>query len=134
MFIGIGKFYKYHIYLLLAIISQFICDYSMGFNRMNIKENVPEFFEFYAKLNNHHLVKNFIDFLGYFLAGIILYCFFNKFEGKSNKVISMRKMQIKREKYLDNKKNYNYINLLLINFFISFNKIIVSLANNFLEL
>ena len=134
MFIGIGKFYKYHIYLLLAIISQFICDYAMGFNRMNIKENVPEFFEFYAKLNNHHLVKNFIDFLGYFLAGIVLYCFFNKFEGKSNKVISMRKMQIKREKYLNNKKNYNYINLLLISFFIPFNKIIVSLANNFLEL
>ena len=58
----------------------------------------------------------------------------NILEGKTGKKNSMAKVQRKREKYLENKKNYNYIELFFIGFFISFNKIVVNLANNFLVL
>jgi hypothetical protein len=134
MFIGIGKFTRYHRYLLIAIICQFISDYSMGFNKMNKDSNdINIIFRFNAKLNQHKLVKLFIDFLGFIFGGIILYFIYNKLEG-NEKQNSMAKVQRRREKYLENKKNYIYIELFFIGFFLSFNKIIVNLANNFLVL
>ena len=135
MFIGFGKFSRYHKYLLIAIICQFISDYSMGLNKMNKdSKNVNIIFRFYAKLNQHKLVKIFIEFLGFIFGGVILYFIYNILEGKTGKKNSMAKVQRKREKYLENKKNYNYIELFFIGFFISFNKIVVNLANNFLVL
>ena len=135
MFIGFGKFSRYHKYLLIAIICQFISDYSMGFNKMNKEsEDITIIFRFYAKLNRHKLVKSFIEFLGFIFGGVILYFIYNILEGKTGKKNSMAKVQRKREKYLENKKNYNYLELFVIGFFISFNKIIVNLANNFLVL
>lgn len=135
MLIGIGKLTKYHRYLLIAIICQFISDYSLGLNKMN--KNAKEIniiFRFYAKLNQHKLVKVFIEFLGFIFSGIILYFIYNILEGKTGNRKSMAKVQRQREKYLENKKNYNYLEVLFIGFFISFNKIIVNLANNFLAL
>ena len=135
MFIGFGKFSRYHKYLLIAIICQFISDYSMGLNKMNKdSKDVNIIFRFYAKLNQHKLVKIFIEFLGFIFGGVILYFIYNILEGKTGKKNSMAKVQRKREKYLENKKNYNYIELFFIGFFISFNKIVVNLANNFLVL
>ena len=135
MFIGFGKFSRYHKYLLIAIICQFISDYSMGLNKMNKdSKDVNIIFRFYAKLNQHKLVKIFIEFLGFIFGGIILCFIYNILEGKTGKKNSMAKVQRKREKYLENKKNYNYIELFFIGFFISFNKIVVNLANNFLVL
>ena len=135
MFIGFGKFTRYHKYLLIAIICQFISDYSMGLNKMNKdSKDVNIIFRFYAKLNLHKLVKAFIEFLGFIFGGVILCFIYNILEGKTGKKNSMAKVQRKREKYLENKKNYNYIELFFIGFFISFNKIIVNLANNFLVL
>ena len=134
MFIGIGKFTRYHRYLLIAIICQFISDYSMGFNKMNKDSKyINIIFRFNAKLNQHKLVKLFIDFLGFIFGGIILFFIYNKLEG-NEKQNSMAKVQRRREKYLENKKNYIYIELFFIGFFLSFNKIIVNLANNFLVL
>lgn len=135
MFIGFGKFSRYHKYLLIAIICQFISDYSMGLNKMNKdSKDVNIIFRFYAKLNQHKLVKIFIEFLGFIFGGVILYFIYNILEGKTGKKNSMAKVQRKREKYLENKKNYNYIELFFIGFFLSFNKIVVNLANNFLVL
>ena len=135
MFIGFGKFSKYHRYLLIAIICQFISDYSMGLNKMNKDSNdINIIFRFYAKLNQHKLVKTFIEFVGFIFGGVILYFIYNILEGKTGKKNSMAKVQRKREKYLENKKNYNYIELFFIGFFISFNKIVVNIANNFLAL
>ena len=135
MFIGFGKFSRYHKYLLIAIICQFISDYSMGLNKMNKdSKDVNIIFRFYAKLNQNKLVKIFIEFLGFIFGGVILYFIYNILEGKTGKKNSMAKVQRKREKYLENKKNYNYIELFFIGFFLSFNKIVVNLANNFLVL
>jgi len=51
MFIGFGKFTKYHKYILFAIICQFISDYSLGLNKMNKDtENISIIFRFKAKL------------------------------------------------------------------------------------
>jgi hypothetical protein len=107
----------------------------MGLNKMNKdSKDVNIIFRFYAKLNQHKLVKIFIEFLGFIFGGVILYFIYNILEGKTGKKNSMAKVQRKREKYLENKKNYNYIELFFIGFFISFNKIVVNLANNFLVL
>ena len=94
-------------------------------------KDVNIIFRFYAKLNQHKLVKIFIEFLGFIFGGVILFFIYNILEGKTGKKNSMAKVQRKREKYLENKKNYNYIELFFIGFFISFNKIVVNLANNF---
>ena len=135
MFIGFGKFTKYHKYILFAIICQFISDYSLGLNKMNKDtENISIIFRFKAKLERHKLVKAFIEFLGFIFGGVILYLIYNKLEGKTGKTNSMAKLQRKREKYLENKKNYNFIELFIIGLFLSFNKIIVNLANSFLVL
>lgn len=135
MFIGFGKFTKYHKYILYAIICQIISDYSLGLNKMNKDtKDINIIFRFKSKLERHKLVKAFIEFLGFFFGGVILYLIYNKLEGKTGKTNSMAKLQRKREKYLENKKSYNSIELIIIGLFLSFNKIIVNLANSFLVL
>ena len=97
MFIGFGKFTKYHKYILFAIICQFISDYSLGLNKMNKDtKDINIIFKFKAKLERHKLVKTFIEFLGFIFGGIILYLIYNKLEGKTGKTNSMAKLQRKR--------------------------------------
>ena len=125
-YFGIGKFSKYHIYILIVIICQIISDYLMGMNKIN-KREILEIFKFYPKIKRHLLFKNLFEFLGFILGGIILYFLTKKyFDDKGNK--TMTEIQEKRELYLENKITYNYISLFVVSFFISVNIIIYSIA------
>ena len=126
-YIGIGKFSKYHIYILVVIICQIISDYLMGLNKINKKE-ILEIFKFYSKMKRHLLFKNLFEFLGFILGGIILY-FVTKKYFDDNEDISMTKIQEKREQYLENKTTYNYFSLCVVSFFISVNIILNSIAS-----
>ena len=47
-YIGLGKVSKFHIYIIIAIVCQFISDYLMGLNKINKKE-ILEIFKFFCK-------------------------------------------------------------------------------------
>ena len=125
-YFGIGKFSKYHIYIIIVIICQVISDYLMGMNKIN-KREVLEIFRFYPKLKRHLLFKNLFEFLGFILGAIILYFVTKRyFNDKGDK--TMTEIQEKREVYLENKITYNYISLIVVSFFLSVNIIINSIA------
>lgn len=129
-YIGIGNFSKYHIYILIIILCQFISDFALGLNKMK-KGDVPKIFAFTAKLKSHLLIKNALDFFGFLLGGVILYFLSKKLLGKTDNNITMTKIQQKREKYLENKTIHNYINIFIIGFFISFHIIVNSISNTY---
>jgi hypothetical protein len=117
--IGIGKFTKYHIYILVSVICQLISDYSIGLNKM-MKPEIPKIFQYFAALNNHFLVQNALVFLGILVGGIILYicskiCIYNK-----GKRFTMVDAQKKREEILGGKYiESNYVGLSLVGIFIT---------------
>ena len=127
-FLGLGQFSRFHIYIIIVILCQFISDYLLGFNKINKKE-ILEIFKFYAKIKRHLLFKNMFEFLGYIIGGIIIYFITKRWFGKKKENdVSMTSIQRKRELYLENKTSCDYFVLFIIGFFISFNTIENSIA------
>ena len=128
-FIGIGKLSKYHIYIIVSIVCQFISDYSMGLNKM-MKPDAPKIFQYFAALNHHLLVQNAILFLGILIGGIILYIFSKICISNKKRAFTMADAQKKREEILGGKCiESNYVGLFLVSIFIALSTIQNSLPN-----
>ena len=73
-YIGIGNLNKYKIYLLIAILCEFLANFLTGINNAN-KERPARIFPFRAKLQDHKILNSFILFVAIFIGGIFLYFF-----------------------------------------------------------
>ena len=130
-FIGIGQLSKYHIYIIVSIISKLILDYSMGLNKV-MKPGVPEMFEYLALLNNHLLVQNAFIFLGSLIGGVILYIFSKTYISDKKRNFEMADAQKIREELLGGKCiESNKFGLFLVSIFIAFSTIQNSLSSQF---
>ena len=129
-FIGIGKCYKYNIYILVAVLSQFVEEGLLGLNSSN-KDNPGTIFSFKPKLKNHALFKNLIFFISSFFAGII--AFFINFRYAKNKEgeISISKVEKMQKELLGRKRQPILLALFLTGFSLSINILIKSLFSLF---
>ena len=71
-YIEIGNFNKYHIYILIALLSEILVASFFGLNSSN-SERPARIFPFIAKIKNHKLLNNFLALTSILIGGIILY-------------------------------------------------------------
>ena len=82
-YIAIGNCSKYNLYILVSLICLFMIDFLFGLNSSN-KDKPVRFFSFRAKIKNHNLLYDFINFSSIFFGGVILF-FFRKKKSKGEK-------------------------------------------------
>ena len=126
--IEISSVSKYNIYIIVALISKLFSDLLIGLNPLNTKKPAT-LFKFSPLLNNHLIFQNFIEFLGFFLGGILI-LFITNLLNKPE-----RNSQVPKKALSKKEKNEIYLNIFLIGAFFSINLIIRTfLYLNFLDL
>ena len=127
-FIAIGKCSKYNIYILIAIISEFILEHLFGLNPNN-KANPLRLFNFSPKIYKHILLKQFIIFIGIFSGGIIIYSLQKKYYKRKEGEISINKYEKMKEKILGEKMESKTLSLIIVGLLFT----LYSIINDFLS-
>ena len=122
-FIGLGKFSKYNIYILIATLSEILKDCLVGINIQN-EENQGKLFYFIPKFKSHSFIQEMIFFLSSFCGGVVLYCIHKKTNKIKKGELSIRKYEILRQSLLGQKNQNIYLALFLAGFFFSINRIL----------
>ena len=126
--IEINSVSKYNIYILVAMVSKLFSDLILGLNPLNYKKPAT-LFKFSPILNNHLIFQNFLEFLGFFLGGIIILFLSYKLNKSGANEQTLKEALSKKVKF------EIYFKIFLIGTFFSLNLIIRTfLYLNFLNL
>ena len=112
-YIGIGNCNKYNIYLLIGFLCLLLKNCLLGLNSAN-KEKPARIFPFKAKIKDHKLLDNFIQFSSIIFGGVILYFFQRRNHLKKNDEVSIQNYEKIKEILNDNKYGSILFNLILI--------------------
>ena len=112
-YIGIGNCNKYNIYLLIWFLCLLLKNCLLGLNSAN-KEKPARIFPFKAKIKDHKLLDNFIQFSSIIFGGVILYFFQRRNHLKKNDEVSIQNYEKIKEILNDNKYGSILFNLILI--------------------
>ena len=112
-FIAIGTCSKYHIYLLVSLICEFMMDFLFGLNSSNKKKPV-RFFSFRAKIKDHTLLENFIRIAAIFFGGIFLYIIEKKNEKNKKDMMTIEELEKIKSDIFKQKEGLIGINLIII--------------------
>lgn len=122
-FIGIGKCYKYNIYILVGVLSQLLEESLLGLNSSN-KDNPGSIFSFIPKFKNHCLFKNLIYFVSSIFSGIITFFINRQYTKKKEGEITIGKIEKIQKKLLGKKRQPILLALFLTGFSLSLNVVI----------
>ena len=131
-YIGIGNLDKYHIYIQIALLCEFLINLLTGLNNAN-NERPARIFPFRAKIQNHKFLDNFIQFAAIFFGGLIFYYFEGRNKKKENDEITIQDYEKMKTKIFGEKSESTTFNLILIGVlfpFIIFFQDFSSSANN----
>ena len=112
-YIGIGNLDKYHIYILIALLCEFLINLLTGLNNAN-NERPARIFPFRAKIQNHKFLDNFIQFAAIFFGGLIFYYFEGRNKKKENDEITIQDYEKMKTKIFGEKSESIAFNLILI--------------------
>lgn len=141
---GIGSASKYNIYIIVATFSKLFSDILIGLNPLN-SDKPAALLGFIPKLNDHLLLQNAMEFLGFIIGGIIIFFLIERNDEKAERNISLtinytqnsfleRSIQNSFSLSPKNKKEI-YMGLFLVALFFSLNLIIRSFIYlNFLDI
>ena len=115
-YIAIGNCSKYNLYILVSIICNFMIDFLFCLNSSN-KEKPARFFSFRAKIKDHNLLYNFINFASIFFGGVILYFLERKNQNTKNNQLTIEAYEKMKSDLLKQKDESNLLNLILISIF-----------------
>ena len=112
-YIAIGNCSKYNLYILVSLICLFMIDFLFGLNSSN-KDKPVRFFSFRAKIKNHNLLYDFINFSSIFFGGVILYFLERKNQKVKKDQLSIEiyeKMKIdllkeKKDEFIEKEKEF----------------------------
>ena len=122
-YIGIGNCSKYNLYILVYLICNFMIDFPFGLNSSN-KEKPARFFSFRAKIKDHNLLYNFVNFASIFFGGVILYFLERKNQNTKNNQLSIETYEKLKSELLKKKDESNLLNLMLVGIFFPLNVLI----------
>ena len=122
-YIAIGNCSKYNLYILVSLICNFMIDLLFGLNSSN-KDKPVRFFSFRAKIKNHNLLYNFINFASIFFGGVILYFLERKNQKVKKDQLSIEIYEKMKIDLLKEKGESNLLDLILIGIFFPLNLII----------
>lgn len=112
-FIGIGKCSKYNIYILIAIIIEFMLEHLFGLNPNN-KSNPLRLLNFSPKIYNHLLLKQLLIFIGIFSGGIIIYFLHKKYNKRKEGEISINRYERMKKELLGEKIESKRLALIIV--------------------
>ena len=115
-YIAIGNCSKYNLYILVSLFCLFIIDFLFGLNSSN-KDKPVRFFSFRAKIKNHNLLYDFINFSSIFFGGVILYFLERKNQKAKKGQLSIETYEKMKNNLLKEKNESNLLNLILIGIF-----------------
>ena len=115
-YLAIGNCSKYNLYILVSLICNFMIDLLFGLNSSN-KDKPVRFFSFKAKIKNHKLLYNFINFASIFFGGVILYFLERKNQKTIKNQLSIETYEKMKNDLLKTKDESNLLNLILIGIF-----------------
>ena len=115
-YIAIGNCSKYNLYILVSIICNFMIDFLFGLNSSN-KDKPVRFFSFRAKIKNHNLLYDFINFSSIFFGGVILFFLERKNQKAKKGQLSIETYERMKTDFLKKKDESNLLNLILIGIF-----------------
>ena len=112
-YFGIGNVNKYHIYILISFLCEFLISLLFGLNNSN-KERPARIFPFYAKIKSHNILYNFIHLSAIFFGGVVLYIIDSSNKLKMKFDVTIEDYEKMKEKLIDNNGQSNTFNLILI--------------------
>ena len=115
-YIAIGNCSKYNFYILVSLICNFMIDLLFGLNSSN-KDKPVRFFSFRAKIKNHNLLYDFINFSSIFFGGVILFFLERKNQKVKKGQLSIETYERMKTDFLKKKDESNLLNLILIGIF-----------------
>ena len=115
-YIAIGNCSKYNLYILVSLICNFMIDLLFGLNSSN-KDKPVRFFSFRAKIKNHNLLYDFINFSSIFFGGVILFFLERKNQKVKKGQLSIETYEKMKTDFLKKKDESNLLNLILIGIF-----------------
>ena len=115
-YIAIGNCSKYNFYILVSLICLFMIDFLFGLNSSN-KDKPVRFFSFRAKIKNHNLLYDFINFSSIFFGGVILFFLERKNQKVKKGQLSIETYERMKTDFLKKKDESNLLNLILIGIF-----------------
>ena len=128
-YIAIGNFTKYNLYILVSLICNFMIDLLFGLNSSN-KDKPVQFFSFRAKIKNHNLLYNFINFASIFFGGVISYFLERKNQKTIKNQLTIETYEKMKNDLLKTKDESNLLNLILIGIFFPLTVIIHDFINS----
>ena len=121
-YIGIGNWNKYYKYIFIAFLSELLMNLLFGLNSSN-KEKPARIFPFRAKIKDHKLLSNFIQFASIFFGGVILYFTEHLNVEKSDDITIEEYEKTKSNLFMD-KTDSKKLNIILVSFLFSLNVIL----------
>ena len=128
-YIAIGNCSKYNLYILVSLICLFMIDFLFGLNSSN-KDKPVRFFSFRAKIKNHNLLYNFINFASIFFGGVISYFLERKNQKTIKNQLTIETYEKMKNDLLKTKDESNLLNLILIGIFFPLTVIIHDFINS----
>ena len=98
-FIGFGKIYSLHLYILYCLIFKLLGEFIYTFNSIKEEDNYG-IFSFSPVLNEHCIIKHLYMYIGYIICSIIFYYIVRKKKDFEKGVVEDEQFKIK---YLHNK-------------------------------